>query len=202
MNPPISLDPVKNEHCWGAWRWYRETGGGFTTDWGAHMIDIAKWGIGMDGRGPVEVIPAGVDGAEYLTWVYDNGVVMTEEELPVSKENGVRFEGEKGWIEVTRSQYHTNVPELNFVREKKGGEYEEAPAHYQTFVDSMISRKDPNAPVEVGHSTCTACTLGNIATEVKHAIKWDPDKQVFVGDDELMNHRLVKYTYREGYTLG
>ena len=61
---------------------------------------------------------------------------------------------------------------------------------------------DPNAPVEVGHSTCTACTLGNIAHEVKHAIKWDPDKQVFVGDDELMNHRLVKYTYREGYTLG
>ena len=202
MNPPISLDPVKNEHCWGAWRWYRETGGGYTTDWGAQMIDIAQGGIGMDGRGPVEVIPAGVDGAEFLTWKYDNGVVMTEEPLPVSQENGVRFEGEKGWIEVTRSQYHTNVPELNFVREKKGGEYEEAPAHYQTFIDSMISRKDPNAPVEVGHSTCTACTLGNIANEVKHAIKWDPDKQVFVGDDELMNHRLVKYTYREGYTLG
>ena len=67
MNPPISLDPVKNEHCWGAWRWYRETGGGFTTDWGAHMIDIAQWAIGMDGRGPIEVIPAGVNGAEYLT---------------------------------------------------------------------------------------------------------------------------------------
>ena len=66
----------------------------------------------------------------------------------------------------------------------------------------MRTRKDPNAVVEAGHSTCTACTLGNIAHEVKHAIKWDPDKQVFVDDDELMNHRLVKYAYREGYTLG
>lgn len=202
MNPPITLNPRKDESCWGAWRWYRETGGGYTTDWGAHMIDIAQWGIGMDGRGPVEVIPAGVDGAEFMTWKYDNGVVMTHEDLPVSKENGVRFEGEKGWIEVTRSQYHTNVPECEFKRPESKGQYEEAPAHYQTFVDSMRSRKDPNATVETGHSTCTACTLGNIANEVKHAIKWDPDKQVFVDDDELMNHRLVKYAYREGYTLG
>ena len=202
LNPPISLNPVKKEHCWGAWRWYRETGGGFTTDWGAHMIDIAQWAIGMDGRGPVEVIPAGVDGAEFLTWKYDNGVVMTEEPLPVSKENGVRFEGEKGWIEVTRSQYHTSVPELNFERPKKNGEYEEAPAHYQNFIDCMISRKDPVCPVEVGHSTCTSCTLGNIATEVKHAIKWNPDTQTFVDDEELKNHRLMKYEYRKGYTLG
>ena len=202
LNPPISLDPKKNEHCWGAWRWYRETGGGFTTDWGAHMIDIAQWAVGMDGRGPVKVIPAGVDGAEFLTWVYDNGVVMTEEPLPVSKENGVRFEGEKGWIEVTRKQFHASDPSLMFVREKGNADYEEAPAHYQTFIDSVRSRKDPNCPVEVGHSTCTACTLGNIAHEVKHAIEWDPDKQVFVNDDELMKHRLVKYTYREGYTLG
>lgn len=202
MNPPISLEPRQDEDCWGAWRWYRETGGGYTTDWGAHMIDIAQWAIGMDGRGPVEVIPAGIDGAEFMTWKYDNGVVMTHEDLPVSKDNGVRFEGEKGWIEVTRGQYHTSVPECEFQRENNGGKYEEAPAHYQAFVDSMRTRKDPNAVVEAGHSTCTACTLGNIAHEVKHAIKWDPDKQVFVDDDELMNHRLVKYAYREGYTLG
>ena len=192
-----------NDECWGAWRWYKGLGGGFTTDWGAHMIDIAQWGIGMDGRGPVKVIPAGVDGAEYMTWIYDNGVVMTHEDLPVSKENGVRFEGEKGWIEVTRSQYHTNVPEAEFKRPEGAGHYEQAPQHYQTFIDSMRSRKDPNATVEIGHSTCTACTLGNIANEVKHAINWDPDKQVFVGEDEvLMNHRLVKYEYRKGYTLG
>ena len=28
------------------------TGGGFTTD-RAHMFDIAQWGLGMDGNGPV-----------------------------------------------------------------------------------------------------------------------------------------------------
>jgi predicted dehydrogenase len=46
LNPPISLDPDVNEKFWGGWRWYREMGGGFTTDWGAHMFDIAQWGLG------------------------------------------------------------------------------------------------------------------------------------------------------------
>jgi len=40
-------------------------GGGFTTDWGAHMFDIAQWGLGMDRNGPVEASPIGdgTDGA-------------------------------------------------------------------------------------------------------------------------------------------
>jgi predicted dehydrogenase len=202
LNPPISLEPRKDEHCWGAWRWYRETGGGYTTDWGAHMIDIAQWGIGADGNGPVEVIPPGVDGAKSITWKFANGVTMVEGELPVAKmHGGVRFEGEKGWIEVTRSQYHASNPEWMYVRENNGGQYEEAPAHYQTFIDSMRSRKDPNAPVEIGHSTCTSCTLANIALEVKHAFKWDPVKEEVIGDPELMKHRLFDYVHRKGYTL-
>ncbi len=46
LNPPISLNPEENEKFWGGWRWYKEMGGGFTTDWGAHMFDIAQWGLG------------------------------------------------------------------------------------------------------------------------------------------------------------
>lgn len=30
MAPQIPLDPVKNESVWGAWRWYLETGNGYT----------------------------------------------------------------------------------------------------------------------------------------------------------------------------
>ena len=28
--PPITVDPEQNEKLWGAWRWYQETGNGYT----------------------------------------------------------------------------------------------------------------------------------------------------------------------------
>lgn len=104
LAPPISLDPPVNESIWGAWRWYRETGNGYTADWGAHMFDIAQAAIGMDGSGPYEVIPKGYNGQPYLTFKYLTGVVMTEQ--PYLEDNptaqGIKFIGTKGWIEVAR----------------------------------------------------------------------------------------------------
>ena len=52
LNPLITANG--GDECWGAWRWYQGLGGGFTTDWGAHMFDIAQWCLGKDGSGPVE----------------------------------------------------------------------------------------------------------------------------------------------------
>lgn len=104
LAPPISLDPVQNETLWGAWRWYLETGNGYTADWGAHMFDIAQAAIGMDGSAPVEIIPKGYQGTEYMTFKYATGVVMTEQ--PYLEDNpgaqGIKFIGTKGWIEVAR----------------------------------------------------------------------------------------------------
>lgn len=45
LNPPISIDPAENETFWARWRYYKETGGGFTCDWGAHNFDIGQWGL-------------------------------------------------------------------------------------------------------------------------------------------------------------
>lgn len=102
--PPISLNPEKDETLWGAWRWYRETGNGYTADWGAHMFDIAQAAIGMDGSGPVEFVPKGYNGTQYATMKYADGIVMTEQ--PYLDDNdsaqGIKFIGTKGWIEVAR----------------------------------------------------------------------------------------------------
>jgi len=45
------------------WRLYKEYGGGYVTDWGAHHLDIAQWGLGMDSSGPTEVLPPEKAGA-------------------------------------------------------------------------------------------------------------------------------------------
>lgn len=110
--PPISLNPEENEKLWGAWRWYRETGNGYTADWGAHMFDISQAALGMDGSGPVEYIPQGYNGTQYATMKYANGVVMTEQ--PYLDDNdsaqGIKFIGTNGWIEVARGYLACSDP--------------------------------------------------------------------------------------------
>ncbi|MCE5347876.1 MAG: Gfo/Idh/MocA family oxidoreductase [Bacteroidales bacterium] len=201
LDPPITLDPEKNEQFWGAWRWYKEMGGGFTTDWGAHMFDIAQWGLGMDKNGPVEIAPIG-DGTEYMTFKYASGTVMTSEPFNEEKTKGVKFWGENGWIEVARGFFKASDPKFIAPETAKvEGPYETKIPHQVNFIESVRSRKDPVVPVEIGHSSCTVCTLGNIACELKRTIKWNPATETFVDDTDGAASKLLHYQYREGYKL-
>ena len=71
----------------------------------------------------------------------------------------------------------------------------------QNFIDSVRSRLDPIAPVEVGCSTNTLCCLQNIARELGRPVKWNPATLSFDGDKEAENHRLYWYQYRNPYSL-
>ncbi|MCK3683768.1 Gfo/Idh/MocA family oxidoreductase [Maribellus sp. YY47] len=226
--PPISLDPPEREKLWGAWRWYLETGNGFTADWGAHMFDIAQAAIGMDGSGPAEIIPKGYNGQEYLTFKYLNGIVMTEQPYldDVPKAQGIKFIGDKGWIEVARGYLACSdaslVPEalagarpgdlnaaekarkfkeMQKAQSKGKGSFEISSPHMQNFVDSVRSREKTIAPIEVGASTAIVCCLGNMATELQRPVKWNPATQSFGADKEAWNHRLYHYDYRRPYKL-
>ena len=202
LNPPISLDPPKDEEIWGAWRWYTEMGGGFTTDWGAHMFDIAQWGLGMDKSGPVEISPIG-DGSEFIQWKYANGVVMSSEPFDEKLTKGVKFIGENGWIEVSRGYFNASDPSFNppASATANDGPYETRIPHQVNFIEAVKSRKDPVVPVEVGHSSCTVCTLGNIACALKRTIKWNPETETFVDDTDGAATKLMHYEYRTGYKL-
>ena len=201
LDPPIKLDPEEDEKIWGAWRWYTEMGGGFTTDWGAHMFDIAQWGLKMDKNGPVEISPIG-DGTEYMTFKYANGVVMTSEPFDEKKTKGVKFWGKNGWIEVARGYFNASDAKLMPAKkEEVKGSYETSIPHQVNFVEAVRGHKDPAVPVEVGHSSCTVCTLGNIACQLKRTIKWDPSKQLFVDDTDGAATKMMHYEYRQGYTL-
>jgi predicted dehydrogenase len=201
--PPVSLKPEKNETMWGAWRWYRETGNGYTADWGAHMFDIAQAAIGMDGSGPCEYIPKGYNGAEYLTMKYQNGIVMTEQPFTEKGGNGIRFNTDKGWLKVTRGFIECSDANLlaKIEQEVNQGAYEVSSPHMQNFIDAVRSRKNPIAPVEVGCSTNILCVNANIATELQRPVKWDPATLSYGDDLEAANHRLYSYQYRKPYTL-
>ncbi len=199
LNPIISLNPPQDEKIWGGWRWYKEMGGGFTTDWGAHMFDIAQWGLGMDESGPVEIIPAGFEDHKFLTYKYASGITMAEEPFNAENTKGVKFQGKDGWIEVSRGYYKASSKELEPKLEKETGPYETRIPHQINFIEAVRAKKDPQVPVEIGHRTCSVCTLGNIAYDLRRPVKWDPAKEEFVSDlqADLYMHR----EYREGYNL-
>jgi predicted dehydrogenase len=203
LNPPISIDPEENEKFWGAWRWYKEMGGGFTTDWGAHMFDIAQWGLGMDKNGPVEISPIG-DGTEYMSFKYANGTVMTSEPFNEKKTKGVKFWGENGWIEVARGFF--NASDRKFYTSETAQAdtsvpYETKIPHQVNFIESVRSRKDPVVPVEIGQSSATVCNLGNIACDLKRTIKWDPATETFVDDIDGEATKRMEYAYRSPWKL-
>jgi predicted dehydrogenase len=201
LDPLISLDPEKDEDIWGAWRWYKEMGGGFTTDWGAHMFDIAQWGLGMDRSGPVEISPVG-DGTEFMKFKYANGTIMTSEPFDDKKTKGVKFIGEKGWIEVARGYFKASDQKFYAAKsEEVVGPYETRIPHQVNFIESVRSRKDPVVPVEIGHSSCTVCTLGNIACDLRRTIKWDPAKEKFIDDTDGAAKKLMHYKYRKPWKL-
>ncbi|NLZ96272.1 MAG: Gfo/Idh/MocA family oxidoreductase, partial [Bacteroidales bacterium] len=202
LNPPITIDPEQNEQFWGAWRWYKELGGGFTTDWGAHMFDIVQWALGMDESGPVEIIPAGFEDTKYLTFKYANGIVVTEEPFNEQHSKGVKFWGEKGWIEISREHLLASDDSLLPPNTKTiEGDYETQIPHLENFVNAMKTNTEPIVPVEIGHRSCTVCTLGNIAYDLGRPIKWDPKTETFVDDAEADSNRLYHKSYSEGYKL-
>ena len=198
------LDPIvsdeHDEQLWGAWRWYKVSGGGLMTDWGAHMFDVAQWALGKDGSGPVEVIPPGYSFYDHLTYKYDNGVIVTEEPFDGTTP-GVQIYGDDGWVKVSRGKFEASDKKFDMPVSMGDDDvpYETKVGHHRIFIESIKSRIDPNVPVETGHTSCTVCNLGNIAMELGRPLVWNPIVQKFMHDEEAT--RLLHYDYRPGYSL-
>jgi hypothetical protein len=150
------------------------------TDWGAHHLDIAQWGLGMDHSGPVEVLPP--EGKNHVTYRYANGVVVRCGEMGV---NGVQFIGPGGKITVNRGHFHAEPEEV--AAEPLGpGDVRlyRSPGHHEDWRRCLWTRERPCADVEIGARSVTVCHLGNIAIWLGRAIRWDPAKEEITGDPE------------------
>jgi len=189
LSPHISLDIFPH------WRNHSEFGGGGMTDWGAHHFDIAQWGMGMDESGPVEIIPPDGKDVKVLTYKYATGVTMTRDSA-----NGVLFTGTKGKVETNRGHLKTWPDELKDV---KLGPDEihlyESKNHYVDWLDAIRKRAKPVCDIEIGCRSVTVCHLGNIAYKLQRSLKWDPEREVFVGDDEA--NRLLSRGHRSPWQI-
>lgn len=177
------LAPVFGDEKWAWWRGYRDFGGGLITDWGAHMFDIAQWGLDMDQSGPVQFLPPSVPAKTGLSMKYENGVVVTHKNW--GEGNAVQFIGTEGRIEVSREFLRT-FPNKDLAKaelKQSDKRVYVSTNHYQDWVDAMKKRNRPVSDVETGHRTASVCNLVNIAYELQRPLQWNPEKEEFIKDD-------------------
>ena len=190
---PAPWSPYNAERCSGnysgGWRHVRDYSGGMTTDWGAHHYDIAQWGMGMDGNGPIEIIPPEHIPAirqtpdpkkdESLIFKYANGVTMIH-----GGANGILFTGTEGKVEVNRGYFRTWPDAIG--KELIGPNdirLYVSDNHHQNWIDCIRTRRGPVADVAIGASSVTVCHLANIAFWTGRTIHWDPETRSIIGDD-------------------
>ena len=193
LAPPDSSGP------WPMWRRYWEFGGGILSDWGAHMFDIAQWGLGMDESGPVKFIPPEDSKAvRGMKMIYANGVEMIHDDF--DRGWAVRFIGSEGTLDVSR-KFLDSKPEHIAKTEIKSSDTRlyYSHNHYQDWVDAIKKRSVPVTGVETGHRSASVCNLANIAYTLNRTLEWDPVKEKFKGDGEANKMRTKKY--RKPYSL-
>ncbi|MFN7921744.1 MAG: Gfo/Idh/MocA family oxidoreductase [Bryobacteraceae bacterium] len=72
-------------------------------------------------------------------------------------------------------------------------------AHCLNFVESLRSRKTPNADIEIGHRGTSLALLGNIAMRSGQKLHWDAKKEDFQGSPEAS--AMLTRTYRKPWDL-
>lgn len=212
--------PYIQERCHYTFRWWYAYSGGQMTDWGAHHLDIAQWGINSH---PVEIsgtakYPTVEDGYDVAvdfnaTYKYANGVTMS---VADNGRNGIMFNGSDGRIFVNRGtisgkpveDLQTNpLPREDFSvydydnldRPERAGKLDAITNHMGNFFDCIAARRAPVSDVESQHRSVTTCHLGNIAMKLGRTVKWDPETETFPDDAEA--RALMKRDQRDGYEV-
>jgi predicted dehydrogenase len=204
---PAPYAPYCPARCFVNFRWILDYSGGQVTDWGGHHPDIAQWGMGTENTGPVEIKNAKGDFARdglyntaksfYFECIYKNGV-----KLIVSNKvrGGVTFEGTEGWVWADRGRHDANPKSLleSVIKPDEIHLYQ-SDNHAGNFIDCVISRNEPVAPIETAHRSITIGHLGNIAMRLERDLKWDPDAERFIDDNQA--ERMLSRTMRSPWRV-
>jgi predicted dehydrogenase len=221
---PAAARPFNKNRFHFTFRWYWDYSGGLMTDWGAHMIDIANWAMGI--KAPSSAVSFGgkygypsdameTPDTQQVVWAYPSFTMIWEHALgigrgPEGREHGVAFVGEYGTLVIDRGGWEVYAETDRIdkrIREYKrvglprqgSGNEDYHLKHVKNFLDCMKSRARPVSDVEIGHDSMIACHLGNMAQRLGRMVKWDPEKEAVIGDPEAQ--KLVTRPYRAPWVL-
>jgi predicted dehydrogenase len=205
---PAPERPYNAKRVHYLFRFFWDYSGGQMTNFGAHHLDIAQWGLGRDESGPVAVEATATfhkDGwyevaeTSRIVYSYDDGVrlVCLQGE---GKGRSVEFQGERGTIGVWRGGIEASDPEILKAGEGEGREpLYVSDDHHQNWLDCIKSREKPICDVEIGHRSATVCHLGNIAIRSGRKIAWDPAAETI--PDDAQAAAMLSRPYRSPWQL-
>ena len=199
------------QRCHSSFRWWYEYSGGKMTDWGAHHVDIAQWGIGMENTGPVrvEVVecehpvpfenghPTADDQYNTATkfnircsFPNDVELLIRDRADDLGFDNGIMFEGEDGRFFVNRGKLtgapveqleQDPIPEETLVELRKGKRLD---SHMGNFMECAGDGSLPVSDVFTHHRALTTCHLANIAARLNRPLDWDAEKEQITNDSD------------------
>ncbi|GMV96530.1 MAG: Gfo/Idh/MocA family oxidoreductase [Phycisphaerae bacterium] len=162
------------------WRYYWPFSGGNETDQGTHLMDVVQWMMNADQ--PLSAVQWGA--------VYENHPTITPDTFCCTFEypdfmctwtlgyttntwrNGwsITFQGTAGALFLTEAGYRVfnqvNGWEKGWPKpkvEELPGSVTDTVPHIRNFLECVRSRKQPNAPVEIGHRAVRPLHLANAA---------------------------------------
>ena len=167
-------------------------------NWGPHHYDIIQWALDADRSGPVEMFLE----KDVLQYRY-NGVVVHAQHFPgdsTGSTGGARFVGTKGWIAVDRENLTAHDPAvLKMPLDPNGPRLYRSDSHSGNFLDCVRTRQATICDVETAHRSISAVLLGGIALQLQRPLKWNPQREQFVNDDEA--NRLLTTTFRTPWVI-
>jgi predicted dehydrogenase len=192
LSPPVEKDIFPN------WRLFKEYGGGSVSDWGAHMFDIAQWGLGMDKTGPVKFLPPEGNAVKGLVMVYENGLQLKHQDF--GRGYGVRFIGDRGSIDISRDYLDSNPVNVASASIKPGEKLlYNSDDHYIDWLNCIKTGKQPICDAETGHRTSSVCCLANIAYWLRKPLDWNPVTEQVTNSEEA--NRLTRAYIRATWKL-
>lgn len=207
-----------HQRCYDKFQLWYEYAGGEITNWGAHHVDFAQWAMQMDHSGPLTI-----DGEGVMPQV-ENGYNVAQKyriemtypddmqlRIVSHERKGILVEGERGRIFVNREVLegqpfedlkNNPLPEGSS-RSGHLGRYWEVGSsknvHVQHFLDCVLTGYKPISDAATSHRSATVCHLANLCLRLGRRLEWDPQRELFVGDEEA--NSMLARAQRDPYKI-
>ncbi|TWT29221.1 putative oxidoreductase YdgJ [Posidoniimonas corsicana] len=212
---PAEWMPYQENRFHSDWHWWRNFGTGDIGNDGAHEVDYARWGLGVDAL-PNRVTALGgkyfYDDDQQFPDTANCGfefdlpdgkkrqllfeMRLWSRNYPMNCDSGVEYYGTAGQMFLSkRGKLRVLGPKNEVVLEKRPGK-EDSYAHVANFVDAIRGDAKLNAPLIEAHRSIGLIHLANIALQTGGGLKFDPDEQRVIDNPHAA--ALLGRTYREG----